>query len=103
LHPQIRGYHPMPDCSPDRIAKKCYGGGKYAFVEFVLRDAGVAPAQIANPGIIEQIEELTDEAVAAFVGVSRVGTWVAEVLNDRKQTLKGDYAEWLESSARYCG
>jgi hypothetical protein len=99
---RIRGYHPMPDTNPTRLVLKCYGGGKRALVEFVLCDAAVPSALLADPPVISRIEALGDTAVEKFVRASNVEGWVADVLNARKSTIRSEYSEWLSQAVEVC-
>lgn len=99
---RIRSYHPMPDPDPTRLVLKCYGGGKPALVEFVLRDAAVSSNLLADPPVISRIEALGDAAVENFVGASSVEGWVADVLNARKSTLRSEYTGWLSRAVEVC-
>jgi hypothetical protein len=99
---RIRSYHPMPDTNPARLILKCYGGGKKALVEFVLRTAGVSPALLAAPPIINRIEALSRDAIHELVLASNIEPWVAEKLSERKQTLRAEYTTWLEQAVNVC-
>jgi hypothetical protein len=99
----LRGYHPLWEAF-DAGAKlrKCYGG-KRAFVEFVLRDAGLPHATFAGPPVIGRIQSLASETIRRVVGHLGLHARVAAVLAERTRHLAHEYEQWLDDVGRLFG
>jgi hypothetical protein len=98
----LRGYHPTPDLfSRARIILKCYSWKK-PFVEFLLEDLTLDPQQLGGSQMLDRIEAFPDDAIALICNSTGVNAAAARVLMTRKQTIKGDYAEWLQQAIELC-
>lgn len=93
----LRSAHPYPGQwrnDPKDIARKSCPN-KSSIVEFVFKTAKVPTDHVSLPRFIERCEGLDAGGIRAVIDSVGMNPQIANTLDKRRKTLRGDYAEWI--------